>query len=241
MPDEHAEDYDRNVRNWLVTVAPRTPGEAEFAARLADVVFRQQRLDRLEEKLTNEELEQRIIGSEVSKQLVSAREAVEALAGLARLAEGVQSPIPFHAALGLLPAIRRVVALATAVGNGEQVFSNLGARVEALAQEGAQDVPVDKWSAIAAAARLVESAALARTQELEQQVEVERKRLLETTLLTDKESLRILDRHRQRLARELERTLAALKALKELTDGRTTLPGSLVDINVEVRLVGPPR
>jgi hypothetical protein len=238
MPDEQADDYDQNVRNWLITVAPRTPGEAELAARLADVVFRQHRLDRLEEKLTSDELDRRINDSELSKKLVSVREAAEALAGLARLAEGVLSPIPFHAALGLLPVARRVVALAATVGNGEQVFSHLGACVEALAQEGAQDVPVEKWNAIAIAAKQVESATQAKAQELEQQVEAEKKRLLVTTLLTDSESLRMLDRHRQRLARELERTLAALKALQALTDGRTSLPGSLVGIKVEVRLVG---
>jgi hypothetical protein len=40
LPSERAEDYQANLSGWLATLRPRTPGEGQVVARVADTGFR---------------------------------------------------------------------------------------------------------------------------------------------------------------------------------------------------------
>jgi hypothetical protein len=91
LPSERAEDYEANLQAWFVALLPRTPGEGQLAARVADVGFRMHRLSRLKERMVNAALERRLAESPLAKALQDAQEALQATRSVAVLAEEVKT------------------------------------------------------------------------------------------------------------------------------------------------------
>jgi hypothetical protein len=234
LPSERAEDYEAHLHGWLATLRPRTPGEGQVVARVADVGFRLERLARMEERLANRALETRLGDSGAAKALRTAREALQGLQGLAALAEGVARPVDATAVEKLVPGMRFVAKLLDETDAPVGVCAVLEGAITALA-DAADEVAPELFARVALAARRAETVLAQMVPELETAVETERARLADEVLLGDGEDAKLLDRHRARLHRELQAHLSVLKAVRELVVlGEDDAPV----MQVEVRLVG---
>lgn len=236
LPSERAEDYEANLHGWLATLRPRTPGEGQVVARVADTGFRLDRLARVEERMVNAALESRLASSEPAKALHVTQEAHQGVQGLAALAEGVAGPVDAAPVARLLPGIRLVAKLVGEADLPVGPVAALDAAIDHLVIETAIEVEPAGFLALAMAAREVEAVLQARVAALTAAVEAERERLADLVVLGDGEDMRVLDRHRARLHRELQAQLGTVRLLRELAvpdaaEGATPLV-------VEVRLVG---
>lgn len=239
LPSESAQEYEGNLHNWLVTLRPRTPGEAKVVAMVADAGFRLDRLARAEVKLTNAALEARVAASEPGKALQVAKEALQGVQGLAALAEGVAGPVDADPVARLLPGMRLVAKLVGEVDLPVGLVASLDTAIDTLVIENVLAVEPAGFQALAAATREVEGVLQAQVVELEAAVEAERERLADLVVLGDGEDVKLLDRHRARLHRELQTQLGTVRLLRELAvpeaaEGATPL------VVVEVRLIGRP-
>jgi len=234
LPSESAEDYQANLHGWLATLRPGTPGEGQLVARVADMGFRLDRLARVEERLVNAALEARVAASEPAKALQTAKEALQGVQGLAALAEGVADPVA-----RLLPGMRQVAKLVGEVDLPVGPVAALDTAITHLVIENAISVEPAGFQALGRAAREAEAALHARVAALETALEAEREKLADLVVLGDGEDVKLLDRHRARLHRELQAQLAMVKLLRELAVGEEEPGGQ--PLLVEVRLVGRPR
>lgn len=235
LPSERAEDYEANLTGWLATLRPRTPGEGQLAARVADTGFRLDRLARVEERMVNAALEARLASSEPAKALQTAKEALQGVQGLAALAEGVAGPVDATPVARLLPGMRLVAKLVGEVDVPLGPVAALDAAIDHLVIETALSVEPEGFQALATAAREVEAVLQARVAALTAAVEAERERLAGLVVLGDGEDMRVLDRHRARLHRELQAQLGTVKLLRELAVPEVGGPAPLL---VELRVVG---
>jgi hypothetical protein len=236
LPSERAEDYEANLTGWLATLRPRTPGEGQVVARVADTGFRLDRLARVEERMVNAALEARLASSEPSKALQTAQEALQGVQGLAALAEGVAGPVDAAPVARLLPGMRLVAKLVGEVDLPVGPVAALDAAIDHLVIETAIDVELAGFEVLATAAREVEAVLQARVAAFTAAVESERERLADLVVLGDGEDMRVLDRHRARLHRELQAQLATVKMLRELAVPEEA--GGPAPLLVELRLVG---
>jgi hypothetical protein len=236
LPSERAEDYQANLTGWLATLRPRTPGEGQVAARVADTGFRLDRLARVEERMVNDALEARVASSEPAKALQTAKEAFQGVQGLAALAEGVAGPVDAAPVSRLLPGMRLVAKLVGEVDLPVGPVAALDSAIDRLVIETAIEVEPAGFQTLATAAREVEAVLQAKVEGLTAAVEAERERLADLVVLGDGEDMRVLDRHRARLHRELQAQLATVRLLRELAVPDEA--GGPAPLLVELRLVG---
>ncbi len=115
LPSETTGDYEANVKAWVDTLRPSSPGEAEIVARVADLNFRLRRLQRLEDKHLAASMDAKLKESEVSKVLTIATNATLGLTAMVAMASEVNSRCSGQRVAGLLPPIRAVLDMVEAV------------------------------------------------------------------------------------------------------------------------------
>jgi hypothetical protein len=237
LPSERAQDYEANLNGWLMTLVPRSPGEGQLVARVADVGWRMGRLSRLEERLVNAALERRLAESVPSKALVTAQEALQAIRSVAVLAEEVKTPRPAEHVAQIASGLRFVAAILGKVEVPVIVVATFEQAVTVLTAASYTDVEPAAFETLGRAARHAEAALVDEIARLKTEIEAERERLADSVLLGDDADAQLLDRHRARLSRELGAHLGNLKLLRELAtpvrEGEEQAP-----IPVELRVVG---
>jgi hypothetical protein len=237
LPSERAQDYESNVNSWFMTLVPRSPGEGQLVARVADVGWRMGRLSRLEERMVNSALEKRLAESVPAKGLQSVREGLQAVRSVAVLAEEVKTSRPAEGAARIASGLKFVSEL---LGNTEIpmiVVATFEQAVTLLTAASYQDVEPEVFQTLGRAARHAEGSLVEEIGRLQAALAAERERLADSVLLGDDADAQLLDRHRTRLSRELGAHLSNLKLLRELAapakDGEEQEP-----IPVELRVVG---
>jgi hypothetical protein len=237
LPSERAVDYESNLSDWFETLVPRSRGEGQLVARVADVGWRMGRLSRLEERLVNTALERRLAESAPVKARQTAQEALQAVRSVAVLAEEVSTPRPSESVGRIASGLRFVSELLGKTDIPVIVVATFAQAVTLLTAASYQDVEPEVFQTLGRAARHAEAALVEKIGELKSEIEAERERLADSVLLGDDEDARLLDRHRSRLSRELGAHLGNLKLLRELArpvkEGEEQAP-----IPVEVRVVG---
>jgi hypothetical protein len=240
LPSERAQDYEANLNSWFLTLVPRSPGEGQLVARVADVGWRMGRLSRLEERLVNAALERRLAESGPVKARQTAQEALQAIRSVAVLAEEVKTPRPAEGVARIASGLKFVSELLGKVEVPVVVVAAFEQAVIVLTAAAYTDVEPAAFETLGRAARHAEAALVEKIGELKSEIEAERERLADSVLLGDDADARLLDRHRARLSRELGAHLANLKLLRELAtparEGEEQAP-----IPVEVRVVGRAR
>jgi hypothetical protein len=217
LPSEPLALYESHLAGWFATIPARTPGVAHAVARIADTSFRADRLARLEAKIVNASLEAKVAESAPAKALKAAKNTLAALQGLAGMAEVVNQPTHVAHVATILPAVRQVVAAVEVVGVPAAISASLGRAVAELdSVEYTVEVPASVFHGLATPGREAEAVLVERLAELEKDIEAERERLADETLLGDDEQMKMLDRHRARLNREMQAHLVTLKLLREV-------------------------
>jgi len=239
LPSERVEQYEMALHGWFNTLRPRSQGEGQVVARVADVNFRMDRLARMEERLVNSALEKKLAESVPARAMSAARAGLEGIQGLASLAEHVTESTDSNQAARLLPGMRSIAGMIAQVDIPTPVLAQLDSAIDGLVIDTILEIGVEAFQGLARAARGVEAALAAKITELEQTVEVERERLADDVLLGEGAEMVLLERHRSRLARAFEAELKALKLVRELATPDGVEAGSLVPpVRVELRLVG---
>jgi len=238
LPSERQEDYRATAQSWLDTLRPTSPAETTMVLTLADLSFRTDRLARLEEKLITKAIEAKLKGSDAVKVLRIAKDATEAVIGLAGVADSIKTAIEAQAVLKLLPAMRLVTQMVDRVELPLAVSMPLAEAVEGLMIDSFEDqvFPV-AFVAVAKACHELEAALTKKVAELEQHLADQREHLADEVVMGDDVELRRLERHRARLASQQEQQLNLLKMVRELSPAGSS--GSLGQpVLVELRLVG---
>jgi hypothetical protein len=237
LPSERAEEYESNLAGWFTTLVPRTPGEGQLVARVADVGWRMGRLSRLEERLVNAALERKLAESAPVKARQTAQEALQAVRSVVVLAEEVTTPRAPESVARIGTGLRFVSELLGKTEVPVVIVAAFDHSVTVLVAESYTDVEPQSFQTLAKAARYAEQALVEKIAELEVEVVAERERLADSVLLGDDADAQLLDRHRSRLSRELGAHLSNLKLLREVAspvkDGERVEP-----IPVELRVVG---
>jgi hypothetical protein len=238
MPGESLEAYRANLDIWTTTLGPRTPGEAQVVARIADISFRRDRLSRLEEKLMASALEKALAVSAPAQTLKKVSQAQEAVGGLLLLAEGTAGPVDAADIAPLLPTMRFVVKLLDEAEMPVRVGVALDRAIDGLLSADSGSVGPAALTRLAETVQEVSDGLGARMTGAQQALEAERERLVETGVLADGAETVLLERHRARLGRALEAELRALKLVRELAVVGAGSPGSFVQpLLVEVRIL----
>ena len=231
LPSESLAMYQSHLAGWFATIPARTPGVAQAVARIADTSFRADRLARLEAKIVNASLDAKLAESAPAKALKAARNTLVALQGLTAAAEAVNQPTHVAQVAAFLRAVRQVVEAVEEVGVPAANSASLADAVAELdSVKYSVTVPAAAFHRLAGAAREAEAVLSERLVELEKGLEAERERLADETLLGDDEQMKMLDRHRARLNREMQAQLVTLKLLREVA----------APDEVDVGAVGPP-
>ena len=236
--EETPEMYQSCTDAWFASLHPTSPGLVHLAHRVVDVAFREARLRRLERHLVDAEVEERLAKSDTSTRLTAVQDALQGLRGLAALAESMTDTVSPDAAARLLPPMRRVCELVDGAEAPAAVTVPLARAVEAFSFDVILEVTVDTFTALAAACRAAETCLAERAADLEQELTVERESLELTVLLSDGKMIRMIDRHRTRLAREFDQVLAAYDRTRKLV-GEIESSGSLGALpKVELKVIG---
>lgn len=218
MPDETLAMFEDELRGWYGTVPAPTPGARKAVARLAGISFRQRRLDRLEARIVNANLDRLVADSPPAKARKVAQDALDGVRGLAAMCESVDSPRHVHAVASIRPAIKRVAELVDEADVPVGVSAVLDRAFARLSHEDhVVEVPAAAFHELAAAARAAETALLDRLADVGKALDAERERVADQALLGDEKQAKVLDRHRARLAREMMAQVSILKALREIT------------------------
>jgi hypothetical protein len=237
LPSERAQDYESNLNDWFETLVPRSRGEGQLVARVADVGWRMGRLSRLEERLVNSALERKLAESAPVKALQLAKDALQAVRSVAVLAEEVTTPRPSESVARIATGLTFVVTLLGKAEVPVVVVVAFEQAVTYLTAASYTDVEPEVFQTLGKAARHAEAALVEKIGELEEAITAERERLADSLLLGDDADAQVLDRHRSRLSRELGAHLSNLKLLRELAaparEGERQEP-----IPVELRVVG---
>jgi len=139
LPSERQEDYQATAQSWLDTLRPTSPAETTMVLTLADLSFRTDRLARLEEKLVNKAIEAKLKDSDAVKVLKIAKEAIEAVIGLAGVADSIKTAIEAQAVLDLVPAMRLVTQIVDKVELPLAVSMPLAKAIEGLMIDSFED------------------------------------------------------------------------------------------------------
>jgi hypothetical protein len=241
MPGERLEEVETNLAIWVETLAPQSAGEGQLVAEIADIQRRKARLDLLEQRHIEANLEKKLRETDSHRRVETAREAKVGLTALGELAVGITVATSADRVTALLPAIHRVAELVAKVDLPLAIIQPLDNAVQDLVLEaGGSSVAPDAFAAIGTATEMIIKSIDDKLPDLEAAVQRERERLMTEVLLGDDKQLRRFTEHRTRLGREMERRLAALRSVRELagTEGKSG-PGSFNGpILVELRVVG---
>ncbi len=241
LPTETLAIYEANLASWFASIPARSPGERQAVARIADVAFRYERLARMEVRLANANLEMKVAGCETAKKLKLAREALEGLRGLIGMAESVTGPRHVSQVATIRPAILRVARAVDEADVPVGVCAVLDRAVNNLTgDEHVVEVPASVFHELAQAARAAETALVQRIEDLEKALDSDRERLADEALLGDDEKMKMIDRHRGRLAREMATQIEIVKALREIAapEEIEVGSGSSVPFKVELKALG---
>lgn len=240
-PDESVEELQACVRDIEASLQPTSPILSRLVLPVASVIFRQERLLRIEAQLMTAAVETKLKASDAQKSLDVAKDALAAVQGLASLAEGIDEEMEVDRALPLVPAMLTVLDMTVAAGGPGTVTGPLGTAIERFRLATVVEVMPEDFGAVARACRDAEADLLHRIPDLERQLESERVAIARSTLLADSKELRILDRARGRLGKELELALRAYDQARALEQGaQDAVPGSSVgQYRVDLRVVQP--
>jgi hypothetical protein len=238
LPSETAEDYQANVTAWAETLKPTNPGEAEVVTRVADLVFRQRRLQRLEDRHMQASLEARLTDSSLTRSLTAVRNAQLGLRVMVETLGTLTTDCPSAAIKGLLAPIEAVMGMLEALELPVTVSVPLEAAHRKLEETATGAVvPVEVLTRLTEAGTKVLDALAKKMVELEASIEVERIRLADEVLLGEDKEMRRFERHKAMISKQLDAELARLKTIRELS--QTAASGSFCGpILVELKLVG---
>lgn len=242
MRNESVDEYRATLAAWFESLQPANQAEARLIAKLADLEFRQQRIARAEEKLLARTIEAKLEQTEAYAALVKARGVLEGVRGLAVLAETAPANVSSERVAQVLPGMNSIGEMVASVDLPVAVTAPLGDALEAFVVDTIVEASPGTFEDVARAARDIEAALVVRIGELDVAVEQERERIADVTLFPSGEEAKVLDRHRSRLAREIELAAKALKTLRELSATvRCDGSGSSVEFVLEVRALGASR
>lgn len=94
LPDESPTEYQRHLDDWLASLKPGSPAEADIAANIADLHWKLERLARIEHQKVMDNLQSLIDRTDVGQMLAKLRNAED---GLTLLLERLASPQPWAA------------------------------------------------------------------------------------------------------------------------------------------------
>ena len=177
--------------------------------------------------------------SQPSQVLELTQNALAALRGLVVLAEGIDEGMDVDRAAHLAPAMETVLGMAVAAGAPGTVTGPLGSAIEKFRVATIIEVLREDFETIARACRGLEAHLAQRLPDLEREVERERDHIARNLLLTDSTEVRLLDRARTRLGKELDLALAAYEKARELArEAEKSSSGSSVGrYEVQLRVV----
>ncbi len=237
MPGEDLADHQAMADAMTQTLRTATAGEAILGVRLADGVKRLDRLDRQEQRVREDGVEQAILASDAHRRMLRLAEARQVAADMAFTVGGIQQAVAAEWVRQLAPAMRQVMVTLEAVGVPLALLVPLQRAVEGVLRHGGLEVEAAAFSAIALPTTDV--VAWLDTAVVIASVEVGKTR---TELATDptvgnERKLRLIDLYRKRVLGEMERVLRVLAQLRALPATDTTA-GSFV--RVELRVAGRP-
>lgn len=235
LPGETLDEYERTFKSWFDSLGPRNTAEARVVARLADLDFRQARIARAEETLVQRAIQARLIESAPYRALAQATTALEALRGLAALAETAPPEVPADRVAQILPGMNQVAEAVSALDLPVAAVAPLGRALQSFVLDTLIAPAPGAFAAVADASRTAEAALALRIAELQAAVDDERRRISEVTLCPTGEDARVLDRHRGRLAREMEHAAKSLKMVRELA---ASTPRDRSSLTVTLRSIG---
>ena len=134
----------------------------------------------------------------------------------------------------LMPVLQHVLGLVERSDAPMDLLVALRDRLNDLVIDAMVDVPVEAFHALAHAARALEEVLQTKINQLEIHVETERQRLMQVTILGSERELKLIERHRARLAREMESHLELLQLVRQVAI-ESDLPGSFV---IELKVLG---
>jgi hypothetical protein len=240
LPDETVDSYQATLSAWMETLAPTTEGEATLVAGVADLSFRLQRLQRVEERQVKATLDALMAKGGAGSKLKAAQnvcvmvKAMAATAELGRATTAADAVEEFHSAM------RTVVTCVADLNLSASVVVKLEKAIQTVTKETTPD-----GEELARMYAQLATTARATQEEIETELipslvaakEEQRQQLTDDALLDDGKGAKKLERMRNSLQRAFDRQLALVKQVKELAAmGRGDIP--LAPIQVELRVLG---
>lgn len=227
------------VRGWVASAGPRSFAGVHLAGHAANIAVRLDRADRVRQRILEELLVENASDSPVSKALSFASDTKASLEHLGALAADVHTTVPHGHAMQLFEPLRRVAEAVVMLNLPPDVGLPFALAVGAVDDENSvDDVPPDRFAALASAAAGVVIAIDDRLPDLERKLEEERRREAEDLELGDHPRLRQVDRVRRSLLKELEATLRSMSALRELESKVVADEPEPPPINVSFTVIG---
>lgn len=238
LPHESADEYAALVSSWTETLRPSSTAEANLVARVADLNWRLERLARMEHAAILAEAERLVREGAYSKALTAHRNLREMFSGLATLASETKlSRMPQGSVDEILKTIRQLVENVVRLGIEGAEVTLLQGKIRELALGELIGEEDEVWRTTAEIARRIEARLAASVAALEDVVEGDRKKIMETAALGDEGQLRRLRRHRLSLQRELDGVLGTVQKVRELAaTSLKQLPDRSV-VAVELRMI----
>lgn len=237
LPSETTTDYEANVTSWVTTLQPASPGEVEIVARIADLNFRLRRLQRLEDRHLNANLEDKLKNTGIFKMLSIAQNASLGMAAMISTVGDIKTACAGARVAELLSPIGAVVEMVNAVdlpvaatGPMDQIYGELKTQTEAAM------VPPETFARLIEIGGTVVEALSTKIAELAAKVATERERIADDLLLGDEKELAKFERHRARISKALDAELSRLKTVRELSQG--AVGSSVGPFLIELKLIG---
>ncbi|MBI5068617.1 MAG: hypothetical protein HZB56_10285 [Deltaproteobacteria bacterium] len=232
--------YEAHVESWFVALGPENDAQAEVAALAGDVVWRLQRLQRIEDGLLGARVEELVEQSDLHRLASRTRDAVAALGALvAALRDCPVAGPRTDAFAGLLAGAR---ALAEHLDGLDGVplapLVDMQRALELLADVGLDPVPQEPYHALRRAAEALREQVGELAGRQEDALAQMRRDVLARLALPDGGELTRLGRYRKQLEESLARLLAAFEKLKALSAvAGAAEPGRARDYAVRLRIV----
>jgi len=236
LPGESAAAYQAMLSSWVESLGVRTSAEAFVAARIGDCAWRQERLTRYEQAMWSASVESELKKTDMFLHLQITRDALAGVQGVAIMAEQSGGIAPADHVRALMPALRQVLALAEKADAPMEQLLVLRDRVNDLVVDTLLDIQPEAFQELAHAAHALEMVLQAKISQEEILVETERQRIMQVTILGAEKELKLIERHRARLTREMESNLRLLQLVREVAVDIEP-SGSFV---IELKVLGRP-
>ena len=238
LPSENAGEYEQNLDEWASTLKPTSPAEVQLVVAAADLAWRLQRLALIERRQMAAHLEELLQATEAGRAFVLAQTVAQGVAQLAALAASQKTRRRGEDVLQLLPAINRVLDCVGAVNLSLAPVQLLVDAVEALRAAAVVGDVHEEFEALATSSRAVEHVLALRLSALNIVVERERERLADEIVLGDEHQMKLLERRRAALQRDLDKTLDLFAKTKKLAIESGSFDTAAQPISVELRVIG---